>query len=393
MDYIYSHSLNTSSLRQFQNRLVEKGIAGNDLAVYHEGRLVYRYMTGYRNVEERLPITQNTLYRMFSMTKPITAAVAMQLWEEGAFQLEEPISMRMPAFSHMQISSALPDGKQVLTPSAKQIRVIDLLTMTAGFGYDTETPELTAVYNRTAMRHTTQDIATAISMQPLFFTPSTRWKYSLAYDVLAAYLEVVSGLSFETLLKKRIFDPLSLLSAGYHHNEDENPLLCHAYRLDLSPKRMRHAGGLHKMLQSPRFEGGGAGLVMTVDDYAKFACALTNYGLSVDNVRILQKNTVMLMTENHLHGLPLKDFEKTLLGSAGYGYGFSVRTYIDPELAHSPAGKGSFDWGGALGTYVLMDPSHQLTVIFAQQKPGYWDMNMLFNLQNEVYASLLGFAF
>lgn len=393
MDHTSSHTINITSLRQFQDGLLEKGVAGNDLAVYHGGRPIYRYMTGYRNVEDRLPITQDTLYRMFSMTKPITATVAMQLWEEGFFQLEEPICERMPAFSHMQVYTGLSSKKLSLSPSTKSIRVIDLLTMTAGFGYNIETPELTAVYHRTAMRHTVQDIAAAIAMQPLFFTPGTRWRYSLAYDVLAAYLEVVSGLSFETLLKNKVFDPLSLSRAGYHHEADENRLLCHAYRLDLSQRKIHHAGGLHALLQSPRFEGGGAGLVMTVDDYAKIACALTNYGLSVDNVRILQKNTVMLMTENHLHGLPLKDFEKTLLGKAGYGYGFGVRTYIDPESAHSLAGKGSFDWGGALGTYVLMDPVHQLTFVFAQQKPGYWDINMFSHLQRIVYASLLRGAF
>lgn len=379
------HSEAFFALQQYQDSLLAEGIAGNDVAVFRAGLPIYRHMAGYRDLAARLPITQDTLYRMYSMTKPITAAAAMRLWEKGAFRLDEPISERMPAFSDMRVIASLYGSTSVCT-TASPLRVIDLLTMTAGFDYNIESPRLSALYKATAGQHTTQDIADVLAKQELSFVPGTRWQYSLAFDVLAAFLEVVSGVSFGTLLRQSIFEPLHMSSARYCHGEDD-PFLCKAYRFDHRRGYVRGPGP-SRMLRSPFFEGGGAGLIMTVQDYAKFACMLTECGVTVDGVRILQKDTVALMTENHLRGRPLADFIASPMGRPGYGYGFGVRTLVDPNEAHSPEGKGAFGWGGALGTFVLMDPLYRLTFVYAQQRPGRWDEKIPLKIRDLIYQAL-----
>lgn len=371
------------SVRSFQNKLFAEGIAGNDLAVYLNGLPLYRYMTGYRDIENRLPLTRDTLFRMYSMTKPIAAVATLILWEQGAFRLTDPIEKYLPAYSCMCV--ILSDGKT--EPLHSSIRVLDLLTMTAGFDYSIESHCLSELYYKTGCRHTTQSFAQSLASQPLYFQTGKHWSYSLSYDVLAAFLESVSGLSFGAILEKTIFKPLSLKSAGYHH-EDANILpLCHAYCYESTGKFVP-APGPARMLKSPFFEGGGAGLIMTVDDYARFACTLTNLGESLDGVRILRKSTVEMMRENRLHGAQIEDFLSSPMGHPGYGYGLGVRTLVDPKEAHAPCGKGEFGWGGALGTYVLMDPENHLTFVYAQQSARHWDDSIPLQLRDLLYSIL-----
>ncbi len=374
--------MNWDILRQFQDGLQEIGIAGNDLAVYAEGKPVYRYFTGWQNREKRIPITEKTLFRMFSMTKPVTCAAALQLLEEGRFLMNEPLSDYLPEFGQMTVRRE--DG--TLSPAEKPLRIEHLFTMTSGLDYDRQVPEMTGALAEYGDGITTRQYARAIARKPLCFEPGSRWLYGLSHDVLGALIEVLSGKKFSEYLKERIFDPLGMKESWFREPEERKADVCLRYGRDgegnwhLSDQQNHHQPGQH--------ESGGAGLTMTTEDYARFACALTNGGMAENGKRILAGRTVELMRSNTLNGVPLRDFQNGSPARAGYGYGFGVRTLIDPAASGGLSPVGEFGWGGAWGTYTLLDPENRVTVVYCEQAEDTKAVYIQRRLRNMVYAAL-----
>ncbi len=374
--------MNWDTLRHFQDGLCELGIAGNDLAVYADGRAVYRHFSGWQNMEKRIPVTERTLYRMFSMTKVVTCAAALQLLEEGRFLMNDPVSDYLPEFGEMWVKRE--DGS--LYRLEKPLRIHHLFTMTSGIDYGIQAPEIVNAQQEYGEGITTRQFVRAIARKPLCFEPGSHWLYGLSHDVLGALIEVLSGKKFSDYLKERIFDPLGMKDSWFREPKEREADVCLRYARDekgnwrLSDQQNHHQPG--------QCESGGAGLTMSTDDYARFACALTNGGTAEDGTRILAGRTVELMRRNALNPDQLKDFWVSSRAREGYGYGFGVRTMIDPAASGSASPEGEFGWGGAWGTYTLLDPKNRITVVYAEQAEDTKSIYIQRRLRNMIYAAL-----
>ena len=374
--------MNWTVIAEFQDRLCNMGIAGNDLAVYLNGDAVYRHLTGFQNVEKRIPIAESTLYRMYSMTKPITCAAAMQLMEEGRFLMNDPVSDYLPEFGQMTVMRD--DGSSV--PAQKPLLIRHLFSMTSGIDYDLGAPAAAQALAEFGDQITTRQLTRAIASKPLRFEPGSHWLYGLSHDVIGALIEAVSGKRFYDYLRGHIFDPLGMKESWFREPADRTEDLCLRYGRNeegewvLSDQRNHYQPG-------EQYESGGAGLTMTVDDYARFACAMTAGGLGKNGNRILSRRGVDLMRTNVLNPTQLDDMWETP-ARQGYGYGFGVRTLIDPAMSSSLSPVGEFGWGGAWGTYTLMDPLSGVTIVYAEQAEDTKAPYIQRRLRNTVYAAL-----
>ncbi len=377
--------MNFNALNEYLKTLEgELGLAGYDCAVYLDGGEVYRRMEGYADREASRPIARDTIYRMFSMTKPITCAAALQLYERGKFLLTDPVSRYLPEFSEMTVREG-----DALRPAVRPITVRDLFAMSAGLTYDLDSPSMQAMMRETDMRYTTRQFAQALAKEPLIYEPGERWAYSLAHDVLGALIEELSGLSFEAYLERHVFAPLGMKDAHFFVPQDKLGRVACRYRCERGRAPVREAYE-NVYQRSPNCRSGGAGLSCTLDDYARFACALCRGGwCEQTHTRILGSATVRLMRENQLSDAQMRDFNWTQY--AGYGYGLGVRTLVSRAESGSPGGLGEFGWGGAAGTYALIDPEYRLVMLFGQQSsPNFEDVvqprirNILYRCLEEV---------
>ena len=352
-------------LKAYQDSLQKYGIGGNDLAVYVNFKPVYRYMTGWQNMEERRQITKDTMYKMFSMTKPVTVTAAMQLYECGFFQLDDELSKYLPEFTNMQVYEKSAVGTVRIVPAKEPIRIRHLFEMTAGFDYSRDSEEMKQWISEANTNHTLADFTRVIAKNPLQFEPGTHWLYSVAHDVLARLVEVLTGMTIGEYMKKYIFDPVGMTSATFHMNAEQERNLCVHYKLGTNGNLERE--NYVSMYSGPRMEGGGAGLVMTVDDYAKFTAMLANRGVAENGERILAGATVDLIRTNRLTGSLLEDYVNVFPACAGYGYGLGVRTLIDRAQSGALSPLGEFGWSGVLGTYMAADPTNKVAIVHAMQ--------------------------
>ena len=343
--------MNFERLRAFQDSLWERGIPGNDLAIYLDSKPVYRYFSGYQDIEAKIPINPNTLYKMFSMTKPVTCAAALKLCEEGKFHLNDFVDWYLPEFA------------------GTKMRIVHLFTMAAGLDYNLESPSLMDLYERTNCDFSTREFVEALAKEPLQFEPGTHWCYSLCHDVLGALIEVVSGKSFGEYLRENFFEPLGMKSATFHATPGQEMNYAIRYRKDPESGNFVRSDQSNPYQRSLRFESGGAGLSMTVDDYAKFACMLTRRGTTEYGERILSSRTVDLMRTNFLNPTQIDDLWHSAddFHRWGLGWGLGVRTVYDKTAYGTFGADTAFGWGGAWGTYLTMDPENKLTLVYAEQ--------------------------
>lgn len=377
--------MNFTKVDEFLQMLhTQRGKAGIDLAVYLDGKIVHRKQIGMADRENNVPISNDTLYRMFSMTKPITCLAMMQLYEQGKFLLSDPVGVYLPEFMHLNVAHRQPTQCSSMT-------LHNLFTMTSGLTYNLETEPLQKLY-RENPNFTTREFVQAIAKSPLAFNPGEHWYYSLSHDVLAAVVEVISGQRFSDYLKEHIFEPLGMKNTYFWLPQSEMHRACVRYHYDYEKNEyVRDAGEtdtqrFNTYQRSCNFESGGAGLTTTVDDYAKFANMLTRLGTAEDGTRIIAEGTLNMMRENHLVGQQQTDFN--WIQFHGYGYGLGVRTLISRAAAGSPGSLGEYGWAGAAGTYVLCDPARKLTVVYAQQATPNDEIYVHPRLRNMIYAAL-----
>ena len=360
-------------------RYVDDGrLPGFLLAVSRSDRVVALATRGWRDVEADAPVELDTVFRIYSMTKPITSVAAMMLWERGAFELKDPVARFIPAFAGQRVYRSGSALNPTTEPAAEPVRMWHLLTHTAGltYGFHHAHP-VDAMYRSRGFEWgwpqdaDLQQCCDAWASFPLLFQPGSEWNYSVATDVLGRVVEVVSGQPLDVFLRREILDPLGMHETGFFVPEERQERLAALY----SPNPA--TGGLVRndtmgraALAPPSCLSGGGGLVSTAADYHRFTRMLLGEG-ELDGVRLLGTRTLRYMTTNHLpddadleaFGRPL--FAETTFDGVGFGLGFSV--VLDPVENKVVSSAGEFAWGGAASTAFWVDPDEEITALFLTQ--------------------------
>jgi CubicO group peptidase (beta-lactamase class C family) len=358
-------------------RYVDDGLLPGWLAVItRHGKIAHVASAGHRDVEASLPVELDTIWRLYSMTKPVTSVAAMMLFEEGAFDLNDPISRWLPEFAEPRVfvkGSAL---RPVTVPATEPIRVWHLLTHTSGltYGFHHAHP-IDAIYRAAGFEWGTPpelDLAScseAWARFPLVFQPGTEWNYSVSTDVLGRLVEVVSGQSLDDFFAERIFGPLGMSDTAFWTEDLERlaALYVPAPGTKLAV-RNEPAGVLGT--RRPACLSGGGGLVSTAADYHRFTQMLLRGG-ELDGVRLLGPRTVRHMASNHLPGnVDLEEFGRQLFAEMpfnGHGFGLGFSVLQDPIAAKSLSSAGEIAWGGAASTAFWVDPAEDITALFFTQ--------------------------
>jgi CubicO group peptidase (beta-lactamase class C family) len=361
-------------------RYVDDGrLPGWHIAVTRRGSLVHSSTYGHRDVEAGIPFSDDTIVRLFSMTKPITSVAAMILYEEGAFELKDQVKWFLPAFGETQVYRQGSFLKPVTEPQTERMRIWHLLSHTSGLTYGFHnTHPVDAMYRRAGFEWGIPDgmdleaCCDAWARMPLVFQPGTEWNYGVSTDVLGRVIEVISGQPLDQFFRERIFEPLGMTDTEFWVPDDKADRLARLYVPNPADKTAVLApNALTRTSTSrPRMLGGGGGLFGTTADYLRFCHMLLGRG-ELDGVRILGPRTVDFMTRNHLPGgadleaigRPL--FAETAYDGIGFGLGFSV--VIDPVANKVLSSPGEYAWGGAASTAFWIDPVEEVVVVFMTQ--------------------------
>ncbi|MBD8837343.1 MULTISPECIES: serine hydrolase [unclassified Paenibacillus] len=372
-------------LASFIDRITSWRIPWAEVLVMHRNDTVFHYRNGYANLEEKTPIGDGAIFNLYSMTKIMTCVAGLQLVEKGEMLLSDPLSDYLPEYAEMTVKKTMANGEIRLEKATRAITVRDLFTMTAGFSYNVDCPSIQEAVKSTDGTLPTRDFARALAKEPLLFEPGTHWNYSMCHDVLGALVEVVSGKRFGTYLRDEITGPLGMNDTAFNLNDEQQKRLIpqYAYNDELE-KAVRMDGNGFRV--GTELESGGAGLLSTVSDYARFLNALTGHGTSPEGVRILSQASVELMRTDHLNEMTRADYSWDHM--YGYGYGLGVRTHISKAGSGSLSPIGEFGWSGAAGCMAIIDPDSELTVMYAQHLLNSQEPYVQRRLRNVVYSCL-----
>jgi len=364
-------------------RYVDNGkLPGWLLTIGRNGRLAHVSTCGARDMEARLPVETDTLWRIYSMSKPITSVAAMILYEEGAFELTDPVSAFIPSFADVRVFTGGSDLKLVTIPATEPMRIWHLLTHTSGltYGFHRSHP-VDARYRSAGFEWGYPpglDLAAccdAWAGMPLLFQPGAEWNYSVSTDVLGRVIEVASGQGLDEFLARAVFGPLSMTDTAFCVGEQDRGRLASLY----TPGQGGQAARLDAMGKvshgRPELLSGGGGLVSTAADYHRFTQMLLHRPDSpageLDGTRLLGPRTVAYMTRNHLPGgADLETFGRPLFAETpfrGIGFGLGFAVVLDPAAGKTLTSAGEYAWGGAASTAFLVDPAEGLTVSFFTQ--------------------------
>jgi CubicO group peptidase (beta-lactamase class C family) len=352
------------------------------LTVRRHGRLAHVARCGSRDLEAALPVTDDTVWRIYSMTKPVTSVAAMMLYEEGALALTDPVSAFIPSFADVRVYAGGSDLRQVTVPAVEPVRIWHLLTHTAGltYGFHRVHP-VDAMYRAAGFEWGTPpgtDLAQACDLWagfPLLFQPGTEWNYSVATDVLGRVVEVASGLRLDEFFTDRIFRPLGMTATAFWAGPAAQPRLAALYNPGPDGQATRLDAFGRWALKEPRMLSGGGGLVSTAGDYDRFTQMLLHRPGSpageLDGIKLLSPRTVGYMTRNHLPGgADLETFGRPIFAEVpfrGVGFGLGFGVLIDPVPGQVVGSVGEISWGGAASTAFWVDREADLTVSFFTQ--------------------------
>lgn len=390
----------TQKLQQVMDQAVEESVvAGVNLLVEKDGKEVCYCEAGLADRENEKPMRRDTILRLYSQSKPVTAAAAMILMERGMLDLCQQVSEFLPAFAGQQV--ACETGSRM---PKRPIMVADLLGMTSGLVYPGEETragrEAGAVFEEACSRlygdhpMTTQELINRLAGGLLEFDPGSSWQYGTSADVLGAVIEVVSGMKFSEFLKKEIFEPLGMKDTAFWVPADKQDRFARVYETvtkeDGTRTMIRYEGCnlaiRNDMAAEPGFESGGAGLVSTLDDYMRFARMLLGGG-ETDGVRILQPKTVKYMTGGQLMECQQKAFDNWV-GLEGHSYANLMRICKNPAQAKILAGEGEYGWDGWLGAYFANFPRENMTILMGTQKRDSGTFALTRKLRNVILSSL-----
>ena len=348
---------------------IERGrIPGAVALIARRGRLAYFDSYGRLDPARVEPMAKDSIFRIYSMTKPIVSVAAMMLWEEGRFLLSDPIGKFLPELGTLKV--AVTRGSELdLVDAERPITIQDLLRHTSGLTYEFrgngpvhKKYMAERIYSR---NQSNADQVATLAKLPLVHQPGTQWEYSRSTDVLGRLVEVLSGLTLGEYLQQNILGPLGMPDTAFHVPAPKHARLAEAFAKDPDTGSGVQLINVH---DAPKFESGGGGLVSTAGDYARFLQMLLNRG-KLDGVRLLSRKTIELMTADHLG--PITGAPDLLLPGYGFGLGFAVR--LEPGISHVPGSVGQYFWGGLAGTTFWVDPAEELFAVMLIQGPGQRD--------------------
>jgi len=373
--------MNLSKLDKYMEEMPHRGIPACELAVSRDGVTIYRKCVGFADSAKTRPVSDIDTYWIFSATKVITCIAAMRLVEQGLISLDDPVSKYIPEYSELSVLNK--DGS--VTRAQNVMTVENLFTMCGGLTYDIDHE---AIKSAAAKTPSTLDMVKAMAKMPLAFEPGTKYKYSLCHDVLAAIIEVVTGMKFSEYLQSNILDPLGIKDMGFRPNEDQIKRLSAQYTYKNGTGEAVEIPIRNRYQLTPEYDSGGAGLFSTVDEYMKIITVVACGGTTPDGYVILKPETIKMMGENRLRGNILNDLSKTRLH--GYGWGLCGRAHIDPVRSMSLAPVGEFGWDGAAGAFSMIDPTNRIALYFGTHVFGcdYAYHSIHPTLRNLVYEAL-----
>jgi CubicO group peptidase (beta-lactamase class C family) len=366
--------------RTLDEKYIRPGhIPGALTQIWRRGELVHSEAQGSMDLERARPLAEDTIFRIYSMTKPITAVALMMLVEEGRIGLDDEVAAHIPAWKDLGVFIGGVPGAFLTVPPKRPMKVIDLLTHTAGltYGFLART-NVDAAYRKRAVaeKHAEggmEGMIAELSRLPLEFSPGEAWNYSVSIDVLGYLVEKVSGIPFGEFLRTRLFEPLGMVDTGFWCPEDRLDRFASCYQAGPDGSLvLQDDARASTYAAPPALESGGGGLVSTAGDYLRFCRMLLNRG-ELDGVRLLSPKTVALFSLNHLPGgreMTEMGLAPGLFNEAGYaGVGFSLGCGVTVDVAKTrlPGTVGEFFWGGAASTAFWIDPAEDMTVVFMTQ--------------------------
>ncbi len=379
-----------------QRDLENGAFVGANAAVFQSGKCLYEGAFGYADREQQRPMTKDAIFRIYSMTKPVTAAAALQLVERGVLHPDMPVSYFIPEFAGTTVYN--PDG--TTRPCARQVLVQDLLNMTSGLCYpnaETKSQQDTShFFWQMEQRRDgenpvdTMEFCRTMAGIPLGFDPGTHWEYGTSADVLGGVIQAASGMDYRDYLRKNILDPLGMHDTDFFVAPGKLGRFTAAYERGEDGALLRDEKcylGLNDYRSKPAFISGGAGLTSTIADYARFAEALAHGGTTRDGVRILSPASVDYIRTPQVGGAQF-EADQQWDSLHGYEYGSLVRVLTNRAKCGTLANPGEFGWDGWTGTYFCVDPAEELTILFWIQVAcaGYTNTAKL--MRNIVYANL-----
>jgi CubicO group peptidase (beta-lactamase class C family) len=360
-----------------KRRYIDAGrLPGTQVLVYRRGKIVHHAVQGFADVERKAPVKHDTIYRIYSMTKPITSVAFMMLVEEGRVALDEPVHKYIPEWKDLGVFQAGTAAGFLTKPPSRPMLIVDLLRHTSGLTYGfQQRSNVDAAYRELKIGEveksgTMQSMIDDLARMPLEFSPGEAWNYSLSTDVIGYLIEKISGKPFEQFLKERIFDPLGMNDTDFFVPAGKAGRFAACYAADKGSIKLQDDPATSSFLSPPSFISGGGGLCSTAADYLTFSRALLNRG-ELGGVRLIGPKTLALMTTNHLPGgRALPELSRSLFSEAtyngiGFGLGFSVT--MDPAQTLIPGSAGEYAWGGAAGTAFWIDPAEELIAILMIQ--------------------------
>ncbi len=369
--------------------------AGMNILVLQDGKEVFYDEQGYADLERRTPIRRDTIFRLYSMTKPVTAAAAMLLLERGQLDFCQFVSDFLPGFAQLTVEK---DGE--IVPAQVQMTVHHLLNMTSGLTYGDDVTKAgkqvsTLIDEAVRKLHTdeaisTVELANRLGSLPLAFEPDSSWQYGLSADVLGAVIEKASGVRFGEFLKANLFEPLGMRDTDFWVPKEKRERLAKTYEtVGKGAMRLYDGDNLavsNDMERPPAYEAGGAGLVSTIDDYARFAQMLLDRG-SCEGKQILAPRTVDYMVSGDLTPVQQEAYRRWV-GLEGFSYSHLMRVMRNPAMATGLAGAGEYGWDGWLGCYMANFPQERICLLLMQQKKDAGTIPLTRKIRNILLAGL-----
>jgi CubicO group peptidase (beta-lactamase class C family) len=362
-----------------------------------QGQVVHQTLLGQQDPERGVPLAEDTVYRIYSMTKPIACVALMMLVEEGLIALDEPVANYIPAWKDLGVFAA-GTGPYMTTVPDRPMQVVDLLRHTSGltYGFQNRT-NVDAAYRKLKLEnmfgeHDLEAMIETLAKLPLEFSPGEAWNYSVSTDVVGYLVQKVAGKPLSQVLAERIFRPLKMVDTGFFVREDQRSRFAACYEAAPGGKlKLQDDPAASPYLKPPALESGGGGLVSTAADYLRFTTMLVNGG-ELDGVRILAPKTVRLMASNHLPGgKDLTELSRSLFSestNAGVGFGLGFAVVFDAPKTLIPCSNGEFYWGGAASTAFWVDPVEEVTAVFMTQLLPSSTYPIRRELRTLVYAAL-----
>ena len=391
-----------------KRRYVDAGrFPGTQLVVYRRGKVVHSAVQGFADLERKVPVKDDTIFRIYSMTKPITSVAFMMLFEEGRVALDEPVVKYIPEWKNLGVFVAGTAPNFLTRPLSRPMLIVDLLRHTSGLTYGfQQRSNVDAAYREAKIGEvekagTLQTMIEGLAKIPLEFSPGDAWNYSVATDVIGYLIGKISGQPFEQFVKERILKPLGMNDTDFHVPAEKAHRLaaCYSAQGGTAFHATDRKDGLtlqddpatSSFLSPPSFISGGGGMVSMAADYLTFCRALLNGG-QLGDVRLIGPKTLALMTSNHLPGgLDLPGMSRSLFSEATYngiGFGLGFAVTMDPAKTLIPGSSGEYNWGGAATTSFWIDPAEELITIFMTQVLPSSAYPLRRELRTMVYAAI-----